>query len=380
MAGDVFASVTGLGLAAPRPTPQKRVGEWVCEHLQRLGLDAEGAAAVFARSPVAARPIAWFDPAIVAAPPPAGVRLGLAAGLRYYRTAARHLGVASARDALRSAGVAPAQVTHLVVVSATGGSIPGIDCDLASDLALAPFVRRRQLAGMGCSGAFYGLGAAREIVAGDAHAVVLVACVEVCSAHPQLRHARAAHVANSLFGDAAASLVVQRTAPGTAAVFGYGEPASQLEPSLASLIRWQLEDDGFAIELSPRLPIAVGERIGAFLQPLLARATPSGRASDVASWAVHPGGSAILDRVARALALEPPALASSRRVFEQLGNLSSPSVLFALALEHAAQRAGSEGLMVGFGPGLALEALPYRLGERALPWPAALDALGAARA
>jgi len=56
-----------------------------------------------------------------------------------------------------------------------------------------------------------------------------------------------------------------------------------------------------------------------------------------------------------------------RTLFTRFGNLSSPSVLFALALEKEARPSQTEGIMVGFGPGLALEAVRFRLGGASSP-------------
>ena len=74
------------------------------------------------------------------------------------------------------------------------------------------------------------------------------------------------------------------------------------------------------------------------------------------SWAVHPGGPRILTAVEEAIGLTPDDTTASREVFADMGNMSSPTVLFILRklMERDAPR---PCLMLGFGPGLVAEAV-----------------------
>ena len=77
--------------------------------------------------------------------------------------------------------------------------------------------------------------------------------------------------------------------------------------------------------------------------------------ADVAHWAIHPGGRAILDKVESALGLEPDRLAASRRVLKDYGNMSSATILFVLKEVLAAATAGEYVYATAFGPGLTVE-------------------------
>lgn len=81
-------------------------------------------------------------------------------------------------------------------------------------------------------------------------------------------------------------------------------------------------------------------------------------------WAVHPGGRAILDKVKQSLALREGALAASRTVLRDYGNMSSATILF--VLKELLDDAESEPAMtcaMAFGPGLTVEtAVLERLG------------------
>jgi len=79
---------------------------------------------------------------------------------------------------------------------------------------------------------------------------------------------------------------------------------------------------------------------------------------EVDAWAVHPGGRSILDRVESALSLDATALAPSREVLRQHGNMSSATLLFILRdlLADAERVEGDRVAALAFGPGLTVEA------------------------
>jgi predicted naringenin-chalcone synthase len=77
--------------------------------------------------------------------------------------------------------------------------------------------------------------------------------------------------------------------------------------------------------------------------------------AEVGSWAVHPGGTKIVAAVGEALELPTEALAASRGVFADYGNMSSPTVLFVLDRLRR-ENAPRPCVALGFGPGLVAEA------------------------
>jgi alpha-pyrone synthase len=77
-------------------------------------------------------------------------------------------------------------------------------------------------------------------------------------------------------------------------------------------------------------------------------------------WAVHPGGRSVLDAVEDAFDLGEAALAASRGILQDYGNMSSPTILFvleALMREKPAKRA--QGCAMAFGPGLTAECMLF---------------------
>ena len=77
--------------------------------------------------------------------------------------------------------------------------------------------------------------------------------------------------------------------------------------------------------------------------------------NDIAWWAVHPGGTVVLAQVAKKLVLAGEALRFSYRIFENYGNMSSPSVLFVLReiLDSGLPQAGQKGMLLAFGAGFS---------------------------
>lgn len=262
------------------------------------------------------------------------------------------LGEQASREALQAADVGPGDITHLLSVSCTGLSAPGLGAALTRRLDLPPTVERLDVSFMGCHGALVALRQAADVVRSRPDARVLVAAVELCSLHLQQAFQEEEAVAQALFADGAGACVV-------AAAPGNDHPPWRLKGAGtllldegADLLGWDVGESGFRILLSPGLPDVVGRHLREWLEAWL---DGQGLArADVGSWAVHPGGPRILTAVERSLELPPRALDASRDVLARCGNMSSPSVLF--VLERLA-RAPRPCVVLGLGPGPSFEAL-----------------------
>jgi predicted naringenin-chalcone synthase len=275
-----------------------------------------------------------------------------AARMRRYEADAVELAVEAARGALDEAAWDPDRVSHLVTVSCSGFSAPGVDIRLIERLDLPADVSRTHVGFMGCHGALNGLRVAAALAAATPGAGVLVCCVELCSLHQQYTSNAQQVVANALFSDGAAAVV------GTADSFSEDawrivDQRSCLLPHTSDLMSWRIGDHGFEMTLSPRVP----EVIRTTLRPWLARwlAEHSIAVEDIRGWAIHPGGPRILTACADALDLAPAALEPSQEVLAEFGNMSSPTVLFIVErLRELAHRLPC--VVLAFGPGLTIEA------------------------
>ncbi len=268
-----------------------------------------------------------------------------------YAREAPRLGIAAIEQLASRADIGG--ITHLVVASCTGFVAPGIDQIIARQLAFAPSVERLLIGFMGCYAAVAAIRTARHIVRSDPDARVLVLCVELSTLHLQETSTIEPLLAMLQFGDGAAAALVTGTPGG----FALGQPFATTLPDSEALIRWDITDSGFAMHLSGEVPgrIAAGLADADF-----ARAATGGRApNDIDGWAVHAGGRSILDAVENALGIDPEHLLASRRVLADYGNMSSATLMFALANLIDGPPI-NDGVALAFGPGLAAEGFGFR--------------------
>lgn len=276
-----------------------------------------------------------------------------AARMDRYERDAGGLAASVARRALCDAGLDPAAITHLVTVSCSGFCAPGFDVALIGALPLRPETARTHIGFMGCHGALNAIRVARAFAQADPAAVVLIVCVELCSLHHQYGWDPDQIVANALFADGAAALVCSAPARREPAGCRVIDSGSTLIPETADAMGWRIRDHGFEMTLSPQVPDLIHRHLRPWLQSWLERNQRNIDA--IGSWAIHPGGPRILSACGEALGLLRERLADSLDVLAEFGNMSSPTVLF--ILQRLRQRGeASPCVMLGFGPGLAVEA------------------------
>jgi alkylresorcinol/alkylpyrone synthase len=263
-------------------------------------------------------------------------------------------------EALAAAGLAAADVGALVVSTCTGYACPGLSSYIAESLGLGEQVGVLDLAGMGCGAAIPNLQAAAGLLAAGRCKTVLSAAVEVCSATMFMGSDPGLIVSNSIFGDGAAAAVV---AAGGQRGLQLVDFQAILWPRYREDLRYRQEGGRLRNTLSRRVPVIAARAAARAVDELLGRAGLS--AAEVRLWAVHPGGSAVLDEVADKLRLPPEALDYSRAILRQYGNMSSPSVLFVLRrmLDQARPARGEPIVLVAVGAGFSAYAALLRAQE-----------------
>ena len=273
---------------------------------------------------------------------------GTGARMARYVQEALPLGKQAVAGALDAAGLAPGDVGLFAVATCTGYATPGLDIRLAADLGMPTGLQRLLVGHMGCYAALPGLAAVSDFVAARSRPAVLLCC-ELTSLHLQPAQADLEQVvAHALFSDAAAAVVVE---PGAGRGRRVAGVVARTDASTSDHMTWDVTDLGFRMGLSPRVPDVLSRHVGDVVAELLAGAGL--QISDVAGWAVHPGGPRILDVVRDELGLAEEALTASRRVLAEHGNCSSATVL--LVLDELADVDGPVVAMA-FGPGLTLYA------------------------
>ncbi|MFM8735780.1 MAG: type III polyketide synthase [Pirellulales bacterium] len=292
----------------------------------------------------------FYPPAAEAGPggPPTAVRMNR------YAVEAGPLAIAAARRAMADAGIEAGRITHLVTCSCTGFANPGVDLELVEALGLMPGVARTHVGFMGCHGGFNALRVADAYVAADPTSMPLVVCVELCSLHFQYGSRGDTVVANSIFADGAAAIV------GGSPI--HGRPSrntwlverqwSSILPESRAEMGWTIGDHGFEMTLSAAVPATIGRLLP---ETVAAGLGAAGLTADrIGSWAVHPGGPRVLTAVEESLSLPSDALAVSRGVLAEHGNMSSATIFFILERMIRAE-AARPCVAMAFGPGLTAE-------------------------
>lgn len=268
-----------------------------------------------------------------------------------YDAHAKLLSLSACRQALAGAQTYPDEITHLITVSCTGFAAPGFDLHLLNELPLNRDTYRTHIGFMGCHGTMNALRVAQGFLKDkDERTKILLCATEICSIHFQYSKSPHDILANSLFADGAAALILAN-APGR---FTYKDSMSCVVESSEDAMSWRIGDYGFTMSLSAEVPRLIESRLPHVLENWLRKNDLSTR--DIAAWAIHPGGPRIIDAVERSLQLAPELTKPSRDILAECGNMSSPTVLFILKRILACQKRRFPCVILGFGPGLTIEA------------------------
>jgi alpha-pyrone synthase len=279
--------------------------------------------------------------------------------MQIYASEAGPLAVRAAKVAMSDSRFPAATITHLITVSCTGFVAPGVDLALITGLGLKPTVQRTHVGFMGCHGALNGLRVANAFATADPAARVLLCAVELCGLHYHFGNTADKLIANAIFADGAAAVVgkssgdgeyqlsTSRPKPWSLAVSG-----SCLIPGTSAEMSWTVGNHGFEMSLSRKVPGSIAAHLRPWLERWLGDNDLS--LSEIQSWAIHPGGPKILAAVEESLGLTLDAMAPSRGVFADYGNMSSPTVLFILERLRKTN-APRPCVALGFGPGLVVE-------------------------
>lgn len=248
--------------------------------------------------------------------------------------------------------IAASALTHLITVSCTGMSAPGLDLQVMDMMDLPKNMYRTSVNFMGCYAAIHALKIADSICRSDPAARVLIVCTELCTLHFQ-KEATMDNIASSLlFADgSAAVLVTPDDYPGTGLQLQHFY--SEVIPRGKKDMSWELSSSGFLMTLSGYIPELIEEDFAHLIDNALRLKGMS--AGDIGYWCIHPGGKRILEAVQKSLGLNEQALVASAAVLREYGNMSSPTILFVLKALMQRMERKKPLLGAAFGPGLTME-------------------------
>jgi polyketide synthase Type III len=255
------------------------------------------------------------------------------------------LAATAARSALERAQVNAADIDALIICTCTGYLCPGLTSYVSESLGLSSSAYLADLVGHGCAAALPNLQLARALLESLQANRVLSICVEICSAAFYVDNDPGVLVSTCLFGDGAAAAVLGNEPPKKGRVARFEKFASVLNPKDRDLLRFESKDGMLRNVLDKSVPVLVVDHF----REVLRRLAPE----SVAEWILHAGGRDVLLSLQSAIGIPPEKLDWSAAVLRNYGNISSPSVLF--ALNNALSNGGQAGtwLMSSFGAGIS---------------------------
>ncbi|MBC7937663.1 MAG: type III polyketide synthase [Rhizobacter sp.] len=247
------------------------------------------------------------------------------------------------------------KITHLITVSCTGMSAPGLDLELMELLNLPATTFRSSVNFMGCYAAVHALKIADAFCKADAAANVLIVCTELCTLHFQNEPTIDNITSSMLFADGAAAVLVSgnKELEGLTIANFYSKVALKGKKDMA----WELSSKGFLMTLSSYIP----EIIGADFNELVTEAVAAAglQKDDISHWCIHPGGKKILEAVHKSLGFTNGQLQPCYDILRDYGNMSSATLLFVLQKIMGELKKEEQPTIFGaaFGPGLTMETI-----------------------
>ncbi len=270
--------------------------------------------------------------------------------MQWYQRYAAPLSVDAIRNCAEGV-IHTTEITHLITVSCTGMSAPGLDLQVMELLDLPKQTYRTSFNFMGCYAAIHALKLADAICKTDTAARVMIVCTELCTLHFQ-KEATPDNIASTLlFADGSAAALVTHDSFQRSGLLLNGF-YSEVVPKGKRDMAWELSSTGFLMTLSGYIPELIEEDF----EPLVQRAlqqTGIGKEA-IRQWCIHPGGRRIVDAIQKSLQLTAEDLQASYNVLREYGNMSSPTILFVLK-ELMQQQAAGSVFAAAFGPGLTME-------------------------
>ncbi len=275
--------------------------------------------------------------------------------MKWYNKAASPLSVKAIESCIENK-ISKEEITHLITVSCTGMSAPGLDLQIMEQMGLRSTIYRTSINFMGCYAAIHGLKLADAICNSDKAAKVLIVCTELCTLHFQ-RENTVDNIASSLlFGDGCAAVLVtseKHKSEGLRIKNFYSEVAFKGKNDMS----WEISSSGFLMTLSGYVPDLIEQDFKILLTNALAHAGIDKK--EISHWCIHPGGKRILSSIEKSIDISSDDLRESYNVLRNYGNMSSPTILFVLKeiMDALAIKKEKKSNIFGaaFGPGLTME-------------------------
>ncbi|MEP4078651.1 type III polyketide synthase [Haloferula sp.] len=244
--------------------------------------------------------------------------------------------------ALEQAGIVAADLDALFICTCTGYLCPGVTSHVAESLGMRSTAYLQDLVGLGCGAAIPMLRSAEGFLASHPGAKVATVAVEVCSAAFYADDDPGVLISLCLFGDGAAAAVWSDESGEDKWQAGHFTTVHR--PEQREKIRFVNAGGKLRNQLDKAVPGLAAEAVSE-LYAL--------RQEDPDRVLAHSGGRDVIEALERVL---PFSLKETREVLGECGNMSSPSVMFALEKALASANGDRRWWLTAFGAGFAAHA------------------------
>ncbi|MGK0186524.1 MAG: putative naringenin-chalcone synthase [Verrucomicrobiales bacterium] len=246
-------------------------------------------------------------------------------------------------EALCRAGILPQDLNALFICTCTGYLCPGLSSHVSEKLGLSADAFLHDIVGLGCGAAIPVLHSAAGFLALHPQATVAVVAVEICSAAFYASDDPGVLVSLCLFGDGAAAVILRSDENAPEDSWRVGHFKTHHQPEHREHIRFKNTEGKLRNQLDRSVPELAARAVGHLF---------SQRMGEPDRILGHSGGRDVIDCLEAELGI---SLDVTRAVLADYGNMSSPSVLFALEreLETADSRADRRLWLTSFGAGFS---------------------------
>jgi 1,3,6,8-tetrahydroxynaphthalene synthase len=232
--------------------------------------------------------------------------------------------------------------------------MPSLTAWLINEMDFRQDTTQLPIAQLGCAAGAAAIGRADDFCRSHADTNVLVIACEFCSLTYQPDDLAVGNLLSSgLFGDAISAAVVRSDdeQPGIKLLDSY----SYVVPNTTSWISYEVRESGFHFRLNKGVPSVLKEAMPALTEFVLSRDRDL---RELDFYAIHTGGPRVLNALHDPGGVPQAALVPSLETLRDYGNVASVSVFD--VIKRIAQRGpaeGQDGIIVGFGPGITMEAI-----------------------
>lgn len=260
----------------------------------------------------------------------------------FFEQEAPVLAAAALEKSLKDAGIDASGLDALFICTCTGYLCPGVTSHVAEKLGMKSTAYLQDLVGLGCGAAIPMLRSAEGFLASHPGARVATVAVEVCSAAFYADDDPGVLISLCLFGDGAAAAIWSDQDGEDKWQIGHFTTVHR--PEQREKIRFVNAGGKLRNQLDKAVPGLAAEAVA----ELYAQ-----RQFDPDRVLAHSGGRDVIDALESVL---PFTLTETREVLGECGNMSSPSVMFALEKALASANGDKRWWLTAFGAGFAAHA------------------------